>query len=1190
MKTKWNWLVILSLLLGMVCTAPPQPVSGAIAGLTIEPASLPDAMITVNFQLQLIARYPGGSECSPCLWYTTLGTLPDGVTLNGDTGYLEGKPTTLGSYTFTVVVEDRDGVQGMQEYTWNVIKVKTIVDVGTSSTYVGNSVPTSLGAAARHPDPFYSIAPTGKMSFSVDGTPVPGCSGTDALSTNSWGQAYCISYVPTGLTAGSYDIQAEFTPDTASSGLYQSATGTGTLQVNPPQAIVSGLVFMDDNQNTTREESEVAQGTWNVNLNQDCDSFLEGDVVTNEYTGEFTFYPVPIDGHTYCLYVNLSGYPAGYVQTTPFNNLTLSGDQYFEIGVYYPHITIRPNSEEPLRGSVGTYFEQTFEISGGTPPYTIDTSGTLPEGLTFDLSTLILSGTPTAGGWGTFLIDVADSDGITASAAYSVMILSEGVFNFTSSANPSAPGDAVTFTVSATGEVLSPYGLIPPIGFITFSADGTPIDGCSDLFLNVMTDENGYPVLDADENPIIGNYPAVCTTAALETGTHMMTATYFDPLELYFEPSLQLTQQVGLAISPETLPNAEYQASYSQQLSASGGVEPYAFLLISGALPSGINLSSTGLLSGFADWPAAPGTYPITIQVMDAYGSTANRNYELVLDKGVPTMTVRTDTNIFWSLPFDISVVVEKKISESSSVVLGGTVAFFIDDTPVPGCGAVPEVDGYYQCQDVSMVLTAPALHEVTAVYTPTGWYVGYYTSGSGSSEFTVQSIPVNISGEIFMDADQDGVRDEGENRISESSWTVNLDQGCDGKVDYTQQTFSGIFNFFSIPVSGQCHRITVDGTPGYQQTTELTDFYPGPGTAIFIEVGFYYPTIIVSPSGPGIYDLPNGTIGEEYSQTFTASGGKEPYVYTIAWGSLPQGLTLGTDGMLSGTPTVTGYYNFTVQAEDADGAIGQKNYNLSIERIKVDGVFIFTSSSNPSTPGQPVTFTVSATGDVVLPDLGSIPPVGFITFSADGSPIEGCSYLWLNIMTDENGNPVLDADGIPTIGNYPVTCSTAALETGIHEITATFYDMLGVYNEPSLILQQVVSAAASADLAIDKTDSKDPVKPGSKLTYTLTVSNLGPDLAEGISMTDKLDSNTTYDSISVPRGWTCGYDKKSGIVTCTSDSLASGESVEIKITVKVNKTAKVGKELVNNAFVSSTTFDPDLVNNAVVQKTLVAK
>lgn len=52
----------------------------------------------------------------------------------------------------------------------------------------------------------------------------------------------------------------------------------------------------------------------------------------------------------------------------------------------------------------------------------------------------------------------------------------------------------------------------------------------------------------------------------------------------------------------------------------------------------------------------------------------------------------------------------------------------------------------------------------------------------------------------------------------------------------------------------------------------------------------------------------------------------------------------------------------------------------------------------------------------------------------------------------------------------------------------------------------------------------------------------------------------------------------------------AIGGSTVIMITVTVNKTAKVGKELFNNATVSSATNDPVLTNNTVVQKALVAK
>ncbi|MBN2048546.1 MAG: Ig-like domain repeat protein, partial [Anaerolineaceae bacterium] len=362
--------------------------------LTIQPPTLPNLSLMTYFQLLLIARYPGGGECENCAWWTE-GNLPEGISLNAETGELRGTPTTLGTYSFNILVDDGNGARGSQAYSWNVTKVNTVVEVGTSTTYVSTTIPTALGATARHPDPNYSPRPTGKMSFSVDGIPVPGCSGTEALSTNMWGQAYCISYLPTGLASGSYQIRAEFTPDTTSSELYQSGSGTGTLQVNPQQAIVSGRVFLDDDQDGVKSETEVAQGVWHVYLNQDCDSFLEGNVDSISETGAFTFYPVPITDHTYCLYVDLYGFD-GYVQTTPYNDLTLTGDQYFEIGIYYPHISILPGPEEPLRGSVGTYYEQSFQISGGTPPYTIEVSSNeypLQDGLSFNTETLTLSGT-----------------------------------------------------------------------------------------------------------------------------------------------------------------------------------------------------------------------------------------------------------------------------------------------------------------------------------------------------------------------------------------------------------------------------------------------------------------------------------------------------------------------------------------------------------------------------------------------------------------------------------------------------------------------------------------------------------------------------------------------------------------------------------------------------------------------------
>ena len=54
-------------------------------------------------------------------------------------------------------------------------------------------------------------------------------------------------------------------------------------------------------------------------------------------------------------------------------------------------------------------------------------------------------------------------------------------------------------------------------------------------------------------------------------------------------------------------------------------------------------------------------------------------------------------------------------------------------------------------------------------------------------------------------------------------------------------------------------------------------------------------------------------------------------------------------------------------------------------------------------------------------------------------------------------------------------------------------------------------AAAATADLSIAKTDSPDPVTVGAQLTYTITVSNAGPDTANGVQVVDDLDSQVDF-------------------------------------------------------------------------------
>ena len=77
---------------------------------------------------------------------------------------------------------------------------------------------------------------------------------------------------------------------------------------------------------------------------------------------------------------------------------------------------------------------------------------------------------------------------------------------------------------------------------------------------------------------------------------------------------------------------------------------------------------------------------------------------------------------------------------------------------------------------------------------------------------------------------------------------------------------------------------------------------------------------------------LPEGTEGEAYSQMITASGGTEPYTFTMTAGALPSGLSpITSEGLIAGTPTETGTFTFTITAMDQNGCTGLREYTLVI-------------------------------------------------------------------------------------------------------------------------------------------------------------------------------------------------------------------------------------------------------------------
>ena len=85
-------------------------------------------------------------------------------------------------------------------------------------------------------------------------------------------------------------------------------------------------------------------------------------------------------------------------------------------------------------------------------------------------------------------------------------------------------------------------------------------------------------------------------------------------------------------------------------------------------------------------------------------------------------------------------------------------------------------------------------------------------------------------------------------------------------------------------------------------------------------------PVITINPA-----ILPASVQQLPYTQALTATGGTAPYTFAITTGALPAGLTLSTAGALSGTPTVSGVFNFTIRATDALSFTGTRVYALTV-------------------------------------------------------------------------------------------------------------------------------------------------------------------------------------------------------------------------------------------------------------------
>ena len=188
------------------------------------------------------------------------------------------------------------------------------------------------------------------------------------------------------------------------------------------------------------------------------------------------------------------------------------------------------------------------------------------------------------------------------------------------------------------------------------------------------------------------------------------------------------------------------------------------------------------------------------------------------------------------------------------------------------------------------------------------------------------------------------------------------------------------------------------------------------------------------------------------------------------------------------------------------------------------------------------------------VPDQGSCSELaGTVTCDlgtiADGGSVD--VLIAVNVPADAAAGTITNNASVTTSTTDPVVANDSTSEDTVIEI--------------------------SADVAVSKIDSADPVAAGSSFFYTVSVDNLGPSDAVGIVVTDTLPAGVTFVS-AVPDQGSCS--ELAGVVTCSLGSLATSVSADVVITVSVPAGTPAGTVLTNDVSLTSTTPDPAAGND----------